>query len=185
MNNQYNGQQQYPNNGQQQQNNDDNRGSLWRNDKKVQGDNKPDFTGKCEVGGMQYRMSMWLASQESLQENDRRPVMKINFRTEAEFQEMLQRQHEHGHGQAQNVLNQPQQQYSEAGYMQSPQQQQQYQHPAPQQYQQPPQQPQYQPQQPNAYAEASGGTVGAGGQPAPPQQQQPARVDDWDDDIPF
>lgn len=110
----------------------ENRGGVWRNDKKEAGDNKPHFTGKAIVGGVEYRVSCWKADPQSLEENPKRPLLTFQFKSEEEFQQMIQKQGENGLNQAGQVLNQPQQyqqpqQSLEASHMQSPQQQQQYQ----------------------------------------------------------
>lgn len=104
----------------------ENRGSVWRNDKKESGDKKPHFTGKALVGGVEYRVSCWKADPESLEENPKRPLLSFQFKTEEEYQQVVQQHGQKGLQQAGQVLNQPQQN-REASYMQSPQQQQQYQ----------------------------------------------------------
>ena len=38
---------------------DTNRGALFKNDYKEQGDNKPDLTGKLNVEGKSYRIAAW------------------------------------------------------------------------------------------------------------------------------
>lgn len=37
-----------------------NSGSLFRNLKKKSGDNKPDYTGKALIDGVEYKLSAWL-----------------------------------------------------------------------------------------------------------------------------
>jgi len=37
----------------------DNSGSLFKNDKKEDGDNKPNMTGTATIGGVKYRVSAW------------------------------------------------------------------------------------------------------------------------------
>ncbi len=84
-----------------------NRGSVWKNPKKSEGDKKPHFTGKAEIGGQQYRLSVWKADAQSLQENPRRPILNIQFKTEEEFQQLISKQHNEGMQQANNSFNQP------------------------------------------------------------------------------
>lgn len=73
-----------------------NRGSVWRNDKKQQGDNKPHFTGKAEIGGVEYRVSCWKTDPQSLQENPKRPVLSFQFTSEAEWQAKFNTQGQQG-----------------------------------------------------------------------------------------
>ena len=36
-----------------------NKGGLFQNDYKEQGDNKPDFTGRLDVEGKEYKLAAW------------------------------------------------------------------------------------------------------------------------------
>ena len=73
-----------------------NRGSVWRNDKKQQGDNKPHFTGKAEINGVECRVSCWKTDAQALQENPKRPVLSFQFTTEAEWQAKFNTQGQQG-----------------------------------------------------------------------------------------
>ena len=41
------------------------RGALFRNDKKVEGSNQPDYTGNMEVEGTKYNMAGWMREAKS------------------------------------------------------------------------------------------------------------------------
>jgi uncharacterized protein (DUF736 family) len=42
-----------------------NKGVLFRNQEKGEGDKKPDYTGKLNVGGKDYRLAGWLRESKS------------------------------------------------------------------------------------------------------------------------
>lgn len=39
--------------------NENNRGTLWKNERKVEGDKQPYFTGKVTVEGKEYDIAVW------------------------------------------------------------------------------------------------------------------------------
>ena len=43
----------------------DNSGSLFKNDKKVEGSNQPDYQGNCMVNGKMMDMSVWIKVSKS------------------------------------------------------------------------------------------------------------------------
>lgn len=51
----------------------ENRGTLFKNDK---GDNpnRPDYTGKCNIAGKEYRMAVWIRDSQT-----GKKFMSINF----------------------------------------------------------------------------------------------------------
>ena len=42
-----------------------NQGSIWKNDYKEQGDNKPEYKGQVNVDGKLYEISLWINTTES------------------------------------------------------------------------------------------------------------------------
>ncbi|NBS68302.1 hypothetical protein EBT31_05225 [bacterium] len=42
-----------------------NKGVLFRNNEKGEGDKKPDYTGKLNVGGKDYRLAGWLRESKT------------------------------------------------------------------------------------------------------------------------
>ena len=78
--------------------------SFWKNTKKVDGDTKPHFTGKGFIKGTAVRGSIWITSQDHLQENPKRPRMRLSVMTEADFQEKFQQQHDKGMQEVRNTL---------------------------------------------------------------------------------
>lgn len=102
---------------------DTNKGALWKNDKKMQGDNKPHFTGNLDVHGVRYRVSCWATEANLLQENPKRPRMSMKVISEADWQQkygdnspQAQQAHSQGMQQVQQALQQPSQaqQYQQA-----------------------------------------------------------------------
>ena len=102
-----------------------NRGSLWRNDKKQAGDEKPHFTGKAQIGGIDYRISCWKTDPHLVEENPRRPLLTFKVESEADFQKRVQQVQQQGMQQAQAVMQPQAQSYAEAsgGMSQTPAQQ--------------------------------------------------------------
>ena len=45
--------------------NQDNSGALFRNDKKVQGSNQPDYTGNITINGERKRLAAWIKESKA------------------------------------------------------------------------------------------------------------------------
>lgn len=64
-----------------------NRGSIWKNDKKVK-DTDPDFTGSVNVNGVEFWVNAWKRKQDA---NPKAPALSFSVKPKEQQQSISQR----------------------------------------------------------------------------------------------
>lgn len=58
-----------------------NTGALFKNDRKDEGEKRPDYTGICNIGGKNYYISAWISESR----RDGQKYMSLAFRERIDF----------------------------------------------------------------------------------------------------